>query len=96
MQFDERRGAGETTHHVILEGREALAVSGVDEVERFDETEIVMHTDAGTLVVRGSGLHIETLSLDGGDLKVEGLVSSLTYEDDADEKRGGLFAKLFG
>ena len=81
-------------HHVILEGRERLSVSGVEDVESFDESAIVMNTCEGTLVVRGEGLHIEKLSLDGGDLKVEGSVDSLTYED-AGGERGGFLARLF-
>ena len=80
-------------HHVVMEGRSSLSVSGVEEVESFDETTIVMVTVKGTLVVRGEGLHIEKLSLDGGDLKVEGTVDSLTYEDDGREK-GGFLARL--
>lgn len=80
-------------HHVILEERSGLTVSGVEDVESFDETAIVMATAKGTLVVRGENLHIEKLSLDGGDLKVEGMVDSLTYEDDGREKLG-FFARL--
>ena len=84
----------EAAHHILLEGREQLTVSGVEEVESFDENTIVMLTSRGTLVVRGEELHIEKLSLDGGDLKVEGSIDSLTYEDGGRE-RGGLFARLF-
>lgn len=80
-------------HHVVLEGRSSLTVSGVEEVESFDENTIVMVTVKGTLVVRGDSLHIEKLSLDGGDLKVEGMVDSITYEDDGREK-GGFLARL--
>lgn len=83
-------------HRVVLEERGSLSVSGVEEVERFDESEIVMATVRGSLVVRGTGLHIEKLSLDGGELKVEGNVDSLTYEDDAGGERMSLLARLFG
>ena len=83
----------EAAHHLILEDREKLTVSGVEEVESFDENTIVMDTAEGILIVRGEDLHIEKLSLDGGDLKVEGTVESLTYEDDRREK-GGFFARL--
>ena len=91
MPYEELRP--EVAHHLILEDREKLTVSGVEEVESFDENTIVMDTAQGTLVVRGEDLHIEKLSLDGGDLKVEGTVESLTYEDDRREK-GGFFARL--
>ena len=95
MAYDEKKVRPEAAHHVILEEREQLAVSGVEEVESFDENTIVMNTCKGTLVVRGEDLHIEKLSLDGGDLKVEGDIDSLTYEDSGREKAGGLLARLF-
>lgn len=80
-------------HRVLLEDRGSLSVSGVEDVESFDESTIVMATVKGTLVVRGENLHVEKLSLDGGDLKVEGTVDCLTYEDDGRE-RGGFLARL--
>ena len=95
MQYEEKRVRPEAAHHVILEGRESLTVSGVEEVESFDENTIVMHTSQGTLVIRGENLHIEKLSLDGGDLKVEGDVDALTYEDGRDQRSGGFFSRLF-
>ena len=70
MPYEEMRPMD---HHLILEDRERLTVSGVEEVESFDENTIVMVTAQGVLIVRGENLHIEKLSLDGGDLKVEGI-----------------------
>lgn len=92
MNYESVQGAA---HHLELEGRERLTVSGVEDVERFDETGIVMSTTAGTLVVSGDGLHIGKLSLDGGELHVEGRIDSLAYEDGPAE-RGGLLRRLFG
>ena len=92
MGYEELRTAG---HHLILEDRENLTVSGVEEVESFDENTIVMETAQGLLIVRGEGLHIEKLSLDGGDLKVEGMVESLVYEENRRTK-GGFLARLRG
>ena len=85
----------QTAHRLELVGRERLTVSGVEDVERFDETGIVMSTSAGTLVVTGEDLHIGKLSLDGGELHVDGRVDSVTYEDDG-AGRGGFFSRLFG
>ena len=93
MAYEAGKLRSEVSHHVILEGREELAVSGVEEVESFDENTIVMVTNKGTLVVRGEDLHIEKLSLDGGDLRVEGMVESLTYEDEGRD-RGGFLSRL--
>ncbi|MEG0780559.1 MAG: YabP/YqfC family sporulation protein [Oscillospiraceae bacterium] len=83
------------SHHVELESRERLTVSGVEDVERFDEGGIVLSTTAGLLTISGEGLHISTLSLDGGELHVDGRIDSLTYEDNPGQ-RGGLFHRLFG
>lgn len=82
-------------HRLELEGRERLTVSGVEDVERFDENSIVMSTSAGTLVITGEDLHIGKLSLDGGELHVDGQIDALTYEDQGTGK-GGFFGRLFG
>ena len=82
-------------HRVELDGRGHLLVSGVEDVERFDETGIVMSTSAGTLIVTGEELHIGQLSLDGGELKVDGRIDSLSYEEPA-VARGGLLRRLLG
>ena len=91
MAYDMELGAA---HHILLEERSSLTVSGVADVERFDEGEIVMSTSKGTLVVSGSNLHIEKLSLDGGDLKVQGEIDALTYEEDRRERGGSLLSRL--
>ena len=82
-------------HRLELLDRERLTVSGVEDVERFDETGIIMATAAGTLIVTGEGLHIGKLSLDGGELFVEGRIDSLVYEDSRPD-RGGLLRRLLG
>ena len=94
MAFDQERLGPELPHRVVLEDRSRLTVSGVEEVERFDENTVVLSTAQGGLEIQGEGLHIEKLSLDGGDLRVEGMVDSLTYEDDGGV-RGGFLARLF-
>ena len=85
----------QSAHRLEVTGRERLIVSGVEDVERFDETGIVMSTSAGTLVVTGEGLHIGKLSLDGGELYVDGRIDSVVYEDDG-PGQGGFFSRLFG
>ena len=64
-------------HRLELVGREKLTVSGVEDVERFDESGIVMSTSAGVLVVAGEGLHIGKLCLDGGGRHVDGRIDSV-------------------
>ena len=81
-------------HRLELSGREHLLVSGVEDVERFDETGIIMSTTAGILTVTGERLHIGKLSLDGGELHVDGRIDSISYEELSGG--GGFFSRLFG
>ena len=91
--YDANYTAG--SHRLELEGRERLVVSGVEDVERFDETGIVMSTTAGILTIIGEGLHIGQLSLEGGELHVDGQIDSIAYEDAAPSRRG-LLGRLLG
>ena len=95
MMNDPNNMVSAAEHRLELVGREWLTVSGVEDVDRFDETGIVMSTSAGTLVVTGEDLHIGKLSLDGGELHVDGRIDSVTYEDQG-QSRGGFFSRLFG
>ena len=95
MAYDRNDGGGAMYHRLTMEGREKLTVAGVEDVERFDENCIVMSTCAGTLVVTGEGLHIGKLSLDGGELHVDGRIDSVAFEDVA-TGRGGFLSRLLG
>ncbi len=83
-------------HHLALEQRERLVISGVEEVARFDEETIVLTTTMGELEIQGEGLHIEKLSLEGGELHVDGSVSALLYETSPREEPGFLRRLLGG
>ena len=82
-------------HRLELTGRERLTISGVEDVERFDESGVIMTTSAGTLIVTGEDLHIGKLSLEGGELYVDGRITSISYED-TPNRQGGFFSRLFG
>lgn len=80
-------------HSISMEDRRKLSITGVEEVESFDEQEIVMSTNDGTLVVRGENLSISRLSVDSGDVNVQGQITALQYEEKV--SAGGLWSKLF-
>ena len=77
----------EQPHRLTLDSRSRLSVTGVLEVESFDETEILLTSTRGPL-------SMQQLSIDGGQVLVDGSVDAIVYEDDA--PRGGFFARLFG
>jgi len=91
----EERNRPAMPHHVVLEGRRRLSVSGVEDVESFDENGVALLTSKGPLVIRGNGLRVGKLTIDGGEIHIEGRVDSLQYED-LPERRPGLFARWFG
>ena len=92
MAYDEKRPAA--AHAVSLTERDALTVSGVESVGSFDESVVEISTSRGLLVVRGSGLEMEQLNTDTGEMIVRGSVDSLEYEGDKGGK-DGFFARLF-
>ena len=70
-------------------------MTGVYEVLSFDENEVTMRTSRGSLIVRGSELHVGKLAIDTGELGIDGTVSDLLYEEE--QQRGeGFWARLFG
>ena len=95
MAYESNGGRTAAEHRLELHGRQRLTVSGVEDVERFDENCIVMATCVGTLVVNGEELHIGKLSLDGGELHVDGRIDAVIYEEQP-SGRGSLLSRLFG
>ena len=81
-------------HNLVLEDRRMLTVSGVSDVDSFDEETVVVFTDLGELTIRGSNLHINRLSVEVGELSVEGNIAALIYSDDT-PKSGGFFRRVF-
>ena len=68
-------------HNLTLHDRKKLTLTGVSEVVSFDDTSVVLHTVLGTLEVQGQQLKLKTLSLDGGQVAVDGSISALVYEE---------------
>ena len=93
MAYENRSANIQKPHLLSLDNRKSLNISGVERVDSFDESEVVMVTAGGTLIIKGSGLHMGRLDLDSGEATVEGLVSELCYEEVAPS--GSLWARLF-
>ncbi len=81
-------------HNINLEERRNLTVSGVTDIGSYDEQNIVAFTEQGELTVKGRELHIIKMSVDSGELVVEGLITALEYGESR-ESDGGIFSRLF-
>lgn len=68
-------------HNVILEGRKKMSVSGVTDVDRFDENTVLLYTTMGEMTVRGEDLHVNDLSVESGEMNIEGEIRSVVYGD---------------
>ncbi len=76
---------------IILTDRERLKITGVEDVSSFDDTCILLKSVTGTLSVDGEGLHITALSVEDGEIEVEGRISGLLFYDEAAKGKRGLF-----
>ncbi|MDO4277108.1 MAG: sporulation protein YabP [Eubacteriales bacterium] len=85
-----------TPHKLMLENRQGGTITGVRDVNSFDEKEILLLTDAGKLLVKGEQLHVKRLNLEKGEVDLEGKVDSLTYlSKTTDKKDESLLKRMF-
>lgn len=86
----------ESGSKLMLENRKKLHLTGVTDVDSFDEDGIVLITVMGMLTVNGSQLHINKFNVDSTELVIEGEINKLEYKDGYGSKsQGGLLTKIF-
>ncbi len=81
-------------HNIILENRSRLSISGVTDVEGFDESSVSIYTIMGDLVIRGKKLKVEGVNIETGDMVISGEVKSLAWGDRDRTKKPTLWQKL--
>ncbi len=86
----------EKPYGLTLDRREKAVLTGVTNVERFDETEVVLHTHGGRLTLTGSGLHLSALQLEEGRLLVDGAIDGMVYDGAPGRHRGGFLRRALG
>lgn len=98
--IEERKNVNINTNvvqNIVLENREKLSVSGVNDVLSFDDQVVMIDTELGLLTVKGENIKINKLSLDTSEVVVEGEISSLNYSQKSQEKNSGssILSKIF-
>lgn len=81
--------------NLILENREKLSISGVLDVLSFDDQIVILETELGMLTIKGEDLRINKLSVDTGDVVIEGNINSVSYSEKEERKSGNLLGKIF-
>ena len=79
--------------NIFLENRKKMSISGVKEVANFNEEIITMFTTLGQLTIKGKNMHISRLSVETGDVEIQGEVCALGYSDNL-SKKSSLISKL--
>ena len=92
MAYEDNRPGPAAHHQVVLEDREQLTISGVEEVESFDENCIQLDTTLGALVIRGRGLHIDRIDDVNKEVSVTGEIVAMLYDET--RFKGGFLARL--
>ena len=84
-------------HKILLNNRRTGTVSGVTDIISFDIAEILLETEQGMLMVKGSDLHVNRLSLEKGEVDLSGNIDSVAYSDmkAVGKQSENLFSKLF-
>jgi sporulation protein YabP len=91
------RNESHTSHDIKMHNRKKMDITGVVNVESFDNEEFLLETECGFLAIRGQNLHMKNLNVENGLVSIEGLVMDMAYVDHSTggDKAKGLFSKLF-
>ena len=66
-------------HRISLVNREVCAINGVSDVLSFDVGEVLLETEQGMLMVKGTDLHVNRLSVEKGEVDLSGNIESIAY-----------------
>ncbi|QFT87132.1 Spore protein YabP [Bacillus sp. THAF10] len=81
---------------IVMRSRRMLDITGVKQVESFDNEEFLLETVMGFLAVRGQNLQMKNLDVEKGVVSIKGKIMEIIYLDDQQgEKAKGFFSKLF-
>lgn len=96
-ELDEKKMVRGRSHSILMENREKVTITGVQDVDSFDEASVLLITDLGYITLHGIDLHISKLNLEDGQLIVEGDITGMEYSDNEGlrSKGGSFFGKLF-
>lgn len=84
-----------TFHNIILENKNKLSISGVTDVDCFDERTVKLYTQLGELSVQGKDLHINAMSVETGEMQIEGEITALVYGSPEIKSPLSFIGKLF-
>lgn len=84
-------------HHISMTNRHGGLITGVNDVISFDLTSILLETECGMLSIKGKDLHVNRLSVEKGEIEIQGIIDGMIYSDinTYGKKSESIFARLF-
>ena len=84
-------------HHIALMNRKNGSITGIKDVISFDLNTVLVETQCGMLTIKGHDLHISRLSVEKGEIDIDGTIDGIMYSDVNAHagKSGSVFARLF-
>ena len=84
-------------HKLVVNNRKTSMVTGVLDVLSFDLNEILLETEQGMLMVKGSDLHVNRLTVEKGEVDLSGTIDSIAFSNISQTAKGGenFLSKLF-
>lgn len=82
-------------HQILWKDRKQGSITGVVDVVSFDESMILLETELGMLTLKGKELHISRLSLEVGEVELDGMIGSMVYSGSNPAKRGSVLKRMF-
>jgi sporulation protein YabP len=95
--FMEERQQNLKGHKLNINARKTAMITGVNDVLSFDAGEVLLQTEQGILMIRGTDLHVNRLTLEKGEVDIDGKIDSLTYSDSTNygKTAESIFGRLF-
>ena len=83
-------------HKVNIWNRNRGTITGVKDVVSFDVAEIILETELGLLSIKGNDLHVKRLTVEKGEVEIDGMIDGFQYSDKKEKNAGdSLLMKLF-
>jgi len=93
---DEGRSIPKSPHRVVIDNGERIVITAVEDVDSFNENEVICLTSCGFMTITGEDLHIQRLNLEEGQLNIEGRIQAIDYSDhEAERAKGSVLSRMF-
>lgn len=81
--------------NILVEDRNRASITGVEQVESFNDNTIILKTIKGGMIIKGENLNVDKLNLDDGNVKISGIINGINYVEKISGQKGNIIGKIF-